>query len=71
MALARADRFSMKKSVVRHLGLPVIVTVAAISALTATTADVAARERASFEAAPRDEVPADVELLEPVVSETT
>jgi hypothetical protein len=44
----------MKKSTVRRFGFSAIVTIAAMSALTATTADVAARERASFEAAARD-----------------
>jgi hypothetical protein len=45
----------MKKSVVRRLGLPVLLTIAAISALTATTADAAAREPgSSAETAPRD-----------------
>jgi hypothetical protein len=44
----------MKKSAVRRLSLPAIVTIAAISTLTATSAGVWARERAAFEAAPRD-----------------
>jgi hypothetical protein len=51
-----ADRFSMKKSTVRRLALPVIVTIAAAAALTGLTGEVSARQsaRSAEETAPRD-----------------
>jgi L,D-transpeptidase catalytic domain len=54
--MALADRFSMKKSTVRRLGLPVIVTIAAAAALTGLTGDVSARQsaRSAETTAPRD-----------------
>jgi hypothetical protein len=51
-----ADRFSMKESTVRRLGLRAIVTIAAAAALTGLTGEVSARQSSSSAeaTAPRD-----------------